>query len=673
MSHQVQWTAPSPFWGATPDLSDESRATVRRPAILRYATDSFMDLFRQTLDQDPAKITQFEAQFETWETPTVGQAAAEPAPEVALPSNMRALIRRKVTAARAPARLLRRSSQAPGGSATAIVLGQTAVQPSKPPRTLKLYQPAHQRFYLVTACLVCRVPGLPDRTLDGGKGERVSYVLRRLIQRPGTDSSAGIYDEHAFIPNAGWKKVASETAIELGEEQLPMFPSNFAQDNRMPRRLFAALIPVGRREQYLGAREATATPVPPSDPTDANVGGDNLDPGAPRTPVDPRIALLSAKVAEPWKALLLRAKKASEALVKNAGSDDGGHPDLKSDAQGKILDEARSAIQVGSWYTLLDFAKFLATYLPNVAKLVAQQPLSETPTDAEVEVAATLSAATVTVALNDPNVTTPVAASLADALKRIGPFEDGLDQSPGQYVRTSPSAEWPDFLFPLADPLNADTVHPGPVPSLGATTAARNINALVRLIGKALRPDSKPVAAMPLAAQPVFNVGDSGLFVIRCLFERPECGPSESPVVSAPSRRFELASFFDPEAPARPIRIALPIDTSPAGLRKFDKNTAFMVSDMLCGQIARAKGLGFVDLVLSVLPFPFHKDLSASDNGPCKSDGNALGMICSLSIPIITICALILLLIIVSLLDIIFKWMPYLIFCFPLPGFKAKK
>src|SRR5262249_27560070 len=104
MSHQVQWTAPSPFWGATPDLSDESRATVRRPAILRYATDSFMDLFRQTLDQDPAKLTQFEAQFETWETPTVGQAAPEPAPEVALPSNVRALIRRRVTASRAPAR-----------------------------------------------------------------------------------------------------------------------------------------------------------------------------------------------------------------------------------------------------------------------------------------------------------------------------------------------------------------------------------------------------------------------------------------------------------------------------------------------------------------------------------------------------------------------------------------
>jgi hypothetical protein len=47
-------------------------------------------------------------------------------------------------------------------------------------------------------------------------------------------------------------------------------------------------------------------------------------------------------------------------------------------------------------------------------------------------------------------------------------------------------------------------------------------------------------------------------------------------------------------------------------------------------------------------------------------------MICSLSIPIITICALLLLMIIVNLLDIIFRWVPFFLFCFPLPKFKGK-
>ena len=48
-------------------------------------------------------------------------------------------------------------------------------------------------------------------------------------------------------------------------------------------------------------------------------------------------------------------------------------------------------------------------------------------------------------------------------------------------------------------------------------------------------------------------------------------------------------------------------------------------------------------------------------------------MICSLSIPIVTICALILLIIMVSLFDFIFRWLPWFIICFPLPGLKAKK
>ncbi len=50
-----------------------------------------------------------------------------------------------------------------------------------------------------------------------------------------------------------------------------------------------------------------------------------------------------------------------------------------------------------------------------------------------------------------------------------------------------------------------------------------------------------------------------------------------------------------------------------------------------------------------------------------------IGMMCSLSIPIVTICALLLLMIIVSLLDFVFRWMPYLMVCFPVPGFKAKE
>jgi len=91
------------------------------------------------------------------------------------------------------------------------------------------------------------------------------------------------------------------------------------------------------------------------------------------------------------------------------------------------------------------------------------------------------------------------------------------------------------------------------------------------------------------------------------------------------------------------------------------------MSDLLCGQVARAKGLGLIDLVRSVLPWPLHKDLDVGDMGPCsKNDPNQLGMICSLSIPIITLCALILLLVMVALLDMIFAWLPFFAICFPI-------
>ena len=93
---------------------------------------------------------------------------------------------------------------------------------------------------------------------------------------------------------------------------------------------------------------------------------------------------------------------------------------------------------------------------------------------------------------------------------------------------------------------------------------------------------------------------------------------------------------------------------------------------MLCGQVKRARSLGLGDLIRSVLPFPLHKDLDISSE-PCSDGGVTFGMICSLSIPIITICAFIMLMVIVTLLDFIFRWIPYFILCFPLPKFGSKE
>jgi len=162
-------------------------------------------------------------------------------------------------------------------------------------------------------------------------------------------------------------------------------------------------------------------------------------------------------------------------------------------------------------------------------------------------------------------------------------------------------------------------------------------------------------------------------FVVRCVYARPGCGPLFPPLLSTATQKFQMAPFFDPDAPARPVRIPMPLDISPAGLRKYQKNTGFVISDMLCGKIKGIRKLTFADLVLSVLPWPFHKDLpDPGKSGPCGEGANSFGMICSLSIPIVTLCALILMMIMVALFDLFFRWIPYLFVCLPIPGLKGK-
>jgi hypothetical protein len=140
------------------------------------------------------------------------------------------------------------------------------------------------------------------------------------------------------------------------------------------------------------------------------------------------------------------------------------------------------------------------------------------------------------------------------------------------------------------------------------------------------------------------------------VYERPQCGRATPPVVSKPSRAFELASFFDPDAPARPIRIQMPLDTTIAGLRASPKNFAVVISDELRRQMSRAQAAGMQGLMDGDVP---------------EGQLPGLGMICSFSIPIITICALILLMIIVQLLNIVFWWLPLFRICLPVPA-KAK-
>ena len=662
MRHQAQWTAPAPFWTSAPDRSDASRLAMRRPALLRFASDDFMDEFNHTLETDPPKLRDLEAQYENWKEPA-GSSAVVAVPKTSISTTQKRLARLRVTLDRKVARLS-------GGSATALVEREPDTTSTQ--RPLKLYQPAHQRYYLAAAALVCRLPGLPDRAINASNQEKASFVLRR-IRTVGTGASA-VTTEYGFVPSGSggsWKQIINPTQeFADHEERLALFSVKFQDDEGHERRVMAGLIPAGRREVYVGSPEA-----PPAQlALPSALSKDLIEPGGPPAPVDPRIALLSLEVIDPWKALTQQADRTGQTLRHSGNSGKNVDP---------VIQDARETIQVGSWYILLDFARFLEKHLTPVWDALD----NSTPDgldDAQEKVWRALDVELPAGIRTAFDAASPlsVKTNLRDVLRTIHPDHGvRLEAAQDRFDLTNSSQEWPDFLFPLLDipdaplgfkGLTLDTTVTGTGLS-DLQKALRRLSALRDLINDAL-PDTPtaPVPDLPLAAQSVMAPDERPMFIVRCVLERPDC--VEPPVFSAPSEPFELAGFFDPDAPARPIRIALPIDTSPAGLRRAPKNAAFMMSDILCGQVNRAKGMGFIDLVLSVLPWPLHKDLSGGSSA-CKTDDPSIsvGMICSLSIPIITICALILLIIMVSLLDMIFRWLPYLIFCFPLPKFSGKK
>jgi hypothetical protein len=707
MKHEIIWTRPPPLW-TSPALKyvPERSGIVQPPEMLRFTTDSFMDDFMNILATEPERLREFRAQPETWRGFTAPPATKQRRPPSAVLRHLR-LFR--------PPR--RNGSDFPAGDAP------TAPSPAID-LPLKLYQPAHQRHYLVASSLVCRVPGLPDRAVNTSNAERAGFVMRRLLP-PANNAEAPVADweEHAWIPGTrgnAWRRLsagAAKTLIE-GEELAPMFAVRFDEPDRPQRRLFAGVVPVGKREAYLGAPKANDQPQPGVTSRTA------------------RKILLRKEVIEPWKSLLARAQQVRQSLVPT--SEEDTNPTAAQ--QASLLKIEREQIQTISWLILLDFARFLSTYLKPVWRAVLDPTRIGELNGAQATVYAALEAS---VLKDDPLQVAPlspqslreqiraagatpawyppsaVPRTLREALARYGRAPDGLDPNLEQLLEgvvepynradAASRAAWPSFLFPLIDPhrpndaplpdpqlVGQHAVTPveaedsslneqpkQPPPPLRDHEVERNawlrrqdrLDKLAVLIVRALEDhpaETAPEPEVPTAAVVPANALE-GWFVIRCVYERPACAPLEPAVVSERTAPFQLAGFFDPDAPARPIRIGLPIDTTPAGLRKFDRNTAFVISNTLCGQIRRMKGLTLGDLVRSVLPWPLHKDLSAPDSGPCKSGtGLELGMICSLSIPIITLCALLLLMIIVSLLDIIFRWLPYFILCFPIPGLKAK-
>ncbi|MCK6546761.1 hypothetical protein L6R52_13000 [Myxococcota bacterium] len=521
--HELTWRTAAPLWSA--------EHVSEAPVLLRFTDERFIDDLVHELTEAPERIAQREVPArETWRD---------------------------------------------------ALSGVTFTNADRAREPAKLYQPVHGRYYLAAAQLVCRVPGLPDHTVDLAAGERVSLVLRRL-----TPSNApGGYEEWAWTKataGAAWRRITDPTTVldEDGarEERIPAFPLRGRISGR-PRTTFAGLVPVSSRETLQAAPELS-----PIGGTAGELAGDDL--------ANPALAELDARVTAAFR--LLRDRYVNEPGAV-------GHP------------EAREALL----FALVDLDEVIETQLEPVWARLRGESRTLTPQEHAVWTA-----------LGTPfSAGRTFARALVDARALEAPITEG------------------------AVPGGANALTGG----LSKVQIGQAVGNFVANVAGPLEAAIRALPARPLSAElapvPKLDPSAGALYAIRFVYERPACAPLHGPVVSTRTRTFQLSSYFDADAPARPLTVTLPVDTSISGLRRFPKAVSFLVSNQLRQQMERVKNVKLKDLDDGVVGTAPQLDL---------------GMICSFSIPIITICALILLMIIVSLLNIVFWWLPFLKICLPL-------
>jgi hypothetical protein len=451
-------------------------------------------------------------------------------------------------------------------------LAGSVPQPVAPGQTLKLFQPVHGSFYVVSGSLCCVEPGFPQRAVSLADGERTFFVLRKLV--------GGV--EHGWRSGngqpAGWLAAGDNgRALIVHEERLPLYPT---APDAAGRTLLFGYVPVSSKETY-GAGPAVL----------AQLTGQSQD-----TLTDPR------------------------------------------------ADELQSRF--------IDQATVLAGMPQN--RQIEPPPAPTTPIRMQMSVFTLLDLWEM---LNRPDVLPDVAVALRD--NQNATFSGPQAVAKAQLMTFLKSSQW-TVGRTLASALGEVARKQSQLNESEADPAALGFGSSYRLDavlfdGDTLR--SRFEAALPADTRPPVELpkiepGSDATFVLRCVYERPQCDPVQR-VISRPSQPFRLAAFFDRDAPARQVKIPLPSSVGLSDMRRFKKGVTFMVSEPMQRKIAAITGK--------------EKDLLESNPALNPEDSGGFAFICSFSIEIIFIVAFFLLLMFVIILNFVFWWILFFRICLPVP------
>lgn len=482
----------------------------------------------------------------------------------------------------------------------------TTLAGTKTGGVLKLFQPIHRRFHVAVLEAVCDTPGMPR--VDPERIESAGMVLRQI--RPDGVTHNGWMRSNGKL--RGWALIGADA--EADERHDPSPAQRLARKAIGPTSL---------------ARELTAQAI--------RLPGALLD-----EDVIPLFLAPPDVCEEAGKTLYygLVPTTSSELSETPGETPPGFGPETQQFRQhlvAALRGEATVLPYPGypvapSWRAVADLAPGSPGYTPALSQFVLMLRQLAVEFDAFGESAASRALHAVLETIRLPLVLRPGESSArtvtAGAFLRacVAPLLERDDDAP----RPEMPATWP---------------------ALDAAAAAR----LARALSGALA--ARFTALRGRAGR--FDRLDARYRIRAFLRIKPECGCPERTVWSDYSEPFVIAPWYDSAGSGTdgsgsdaPIQIPLPDVTKRGLLKKLKPNVAFVVPPSLNNLLASSDP----------------KDLADGKGGKPPEQPD-LQWICGFSIPIITICAFIVLNIFLQLFDLIFRWLLFIKICIPFPKF----